>query len=134
MRHLLKGVFFRVSPRCETPSYKYYLIMIAHSFSPKMCCKKFENRFTNENLTSKNVLNRDFCMEKLLAMEVTIFSEKNKSFNILLKVSQNQHQIVRKDNQESKRLNEVDKFARIQSYRFLDFLPCLCKIPIQKHF
>ena len=37
-------------------------------------------------LTSKNVLNRDFCMEKLLAREVTIFLEKNKSFNILLKI------------------------------------------------
>ena len=27
-------------------------------------------------------LNRDFCLEKLLAKEVTIFPEKNKSFNI----------------------------------------------------
>ena len=31
-------------------------------------------------------LNRDFCMEKLLAREVTIFPEKNKSFNILLQI------------------------------------------------
>ena len=29
---------------------------------------------------------RDFCMEKLLAREVTFFPEKNKSFNILLKI------------------------------------------------
>ena len=31
-------------------------------------------------------LSRDFCMEKLLLREVTIFPEKNKSFNILLKM------------------------------------------------
>ena len=31
-------------------------------------------------------LNRDFCMEKLLAREVTIFPEKNKSCKILLKI------------------------------------------------
>ena len=30
-------------------------------------------------------LNKDFCMEKLLAREVTIFPEKMKSFNIFLK-------------------------------------------------
>ena len=46
---------FCVSPRCESPSYKYYLIMIWHSFSPKMRRKTFENRFTNKHLTSKNV-------------------------------------------------------------------------------
>ena len=31
-------------------------------------------------------LNSDFCMEKLLAREVTIFPEKNKSSKILLKI------------------------------------------------
>ena len=31
-------------------------------------------------------LSRDFCMEKLLPREVTIFPEKIKSFNILLKM------------------------------------------------
>ena len=31
-------------------------------------------------------LNRDFCMEKLLAREVTIFPEKKKSSTILLKI------------------------------------------------
>ena len=30
-------------------------------------------------------LNRDFCMEKLSAREVTIFPEKIKTFNILFK-------------------------------------------------
>ena len=35
----LKDVF-RVSQRCETPSYKYYLIMIKHSFSLKMRRRK----------------------------------------------------------------------------------------------
>ena len=30
-------------------------------------------------------LNKDFCMEKLSAREVTIFPEKNKSSKILLK-------------------------------------------------
>ena len=32
-------------------------------------------------------LNRDFCVEKLLAREVTIFSEKIKSSKILLKIN-----------------------------------------------
>ena len=32
------------------------------------------------------ILNRDFCIEKLLAREVTIFSEKIKSSKILLKI------------------------------------------------
>ena len=50
----LEGVF-RVSQRFETPSYKYYLFMIYHSYIPKMCRKQFENRFTNTNLMSKNV-------------------------------------------------------------------------------
>ena len=31
-------------------------------------------------------LNKDFCMEKLLAREVTIFPEKIVGFNILLKI------------------------------------------------
>ena len=31
-------------------------------------------------------LNRDFCMEKLLAREVTIFPQKNKSSKILLEI------------------------------------------------
>ena len=54
-------------------------------------------------------------MEKLLAREVTIFPKKNnnKISKILLKNSWNQHQIARKTYQGSKRLNEVDKFARI---------------------
>ena len=41
----LKEVF-GISQWCEIPSYKYYSIMIKQSFSPKMCCTKFENRFT----------------------------------------------------------------------------------------
>ena len=51
--------------------------MIKQSFSPKMCRKNFENRFTNKILTSKNVFDKDFCIEKLLAREVTIFPQKN---------------------------------------------------------
>ena len=31
-------------------------------------------------------LNRDFCIEKLLAREVTIFPEKNENSKILLKI------------------------------------------------
>ena len=52
---------------------------------------------------------RDFYIEKLLAREVTIFSEKIRSFNILLKIQKIQHQVVRKAYQGSKRLNKVDK-------------------------
>ena len=32
------------------------------------------------------ILSRHFCMEKLLLREITIFPEKIKSFNILLKM------------------------------------------------
>ena len=60
-------------------------------------------------------LNRDFCMEKLLAREVTIFPEKIKSCKILLKIHKNQHQIVRTASQGSKCLNKIDKFVRIIS-------------------
>ena len=52
---VFKKEVFHLSPRCETSSYKYYLIMIKHSFSPKMCRKNFDNRSTNKNLMSKNV-------------------------------------------------------------------------------
>ena len=34
----------------------------------------------------------------------------------------------------SKRLNKVAKFARNLYLRFLDYLPCTCKIPGQDHF
>ena len=51
-----------------------------------MCHKNFENRFTNKNLKSKNVFEQGFLHEKLLAREVTIFPEKIKSSEILLKV------------------------------------------------
>ena len=60
----------------ETPSYKYYLIMIKHSFSPKMSRKrnlKIGLQITSER--PKIFLNSDFCMEKLLASEVTIFPD-----------------------------------------------------------
>ena len=33
----------------------------------------------------------------------------------------------------SKCLNKVTKFARILNLRFLDYLPCTCKIPGQDH-
>ena len=46
----------------------------------KCAAKNLENRIT------KMFLNRDFCMEKLLAREVTIFPEKNKSSTVLLKI------------------------------------------------
>ena len=35
---------------------------------------------------------------------------------------------------ESNRLNKVTKFARTLNLRFLDYLPCTCKIPGQDHF
>ena len=56
MRHVLGGVFFFcISSGCETPSHKYDLIMIKHSFnSPKTFHRNFENLFTNKNLMSKN--------------------------------------------------------------------------------
>ena len=38
--------------------------MIKHSFSPKMCRKYFENRFTNKKLMSNMFLNRDFAQAR----------------------------------------------------------------------
>ena len=38
--------------------------MIKHSFSPKMCRKNFENRFTNKKFMSKNVFELGFCIGK----------------------------------------------------------------------
>ena len=56
-----------------------------------------------------------FLSKELLPREVTIFPEKIKSFNILLKMHKNQHQIVKKAYQGSKRLNKVNKIARVES-------------------
>ena len=54
VRSFQKDVF-HVSPCCETHSYKYYLTMIKHSFSPKMCRKNFDSWLTNKNLMSKYI-------------------------------------------------------------------------------
>ena len=44
----------------------------------------------------KMFLNRDFCIEKLLAREVTIFPEKNKSCKILLKFHKTNTKLLEK--------------------------------------
>ena len=41
-----------------------------------MCCKNFESLFANKIQSPKMLLNREFCMEKLLAREVLIFYSK----------------------------------------------------------
>ena len=41
-------------------------------------------------------LNRDFCMEKLLVREVTIFLEKNESSKILLKIRKTNTKLLEK--------------------------------------
>ena len=65
----------------ETLPYKYYLIMDKHYFSPKMCHKKFENRFTNKNLTSKNVFEKRFLHAEIVSrVQVTIFWKIMKVF------------------------------------------------------
>ena len=73
--------------------YTYHQAMKHHhtniilSFCPKVCHKNFENRFTNKQLTSQNiVLNRDFCMGKLLAREVD--HSRNISVKLLSKYLQ----------------------------------------------
>ena len=40
------------------------IIMIKHSFTPKMCHNNFDNRLTNKNLMSKNVFELGFCIGK----------------------------------------------------------------------
>ena len=58
MRHLLE-VFVCVSTHYETASYKYYpYLVVLFSYNvpqKKKKKKKNENRFTNKNLTSKNI-------------------------------------------------------------------------------
>ena len=56
-------------------------IMIKHSFSPKMCRKNFENRFTNKNLMPKMVLNRDFALAReIIQKSLTLDSGKFVNF------------------------------------------------------
>ena len=73
--------FFCISPCCETPSYKYYLIMIKHYFSPKMYRKNFEYRFTNKNLMFKKFLNRNFAQARqIIQKSLTLDSGKFVNF------------------------------------------------------
>ena len=67
MRGLLEGGFSGFTMLWITliQIHVYYLIMIKHSFSPKMCCIFFFlNRVTNTNLMSKMLLNRDFAQAR----------------------------------------------------------------------
>ena len=101
----------------------------SNSFSPKMCRKNFENQLVNKNLTSKNVLNRDICMEKMLVSHY-FSGKKNKIFNILFKFhepTQNCQKSLPGVQIKSTNLPES------KGKRFLDYLSCLCKTPIQKH-
>ena len=56
-------------------------------------------------------LNRDFCMEKLLAREVTIFPEKIKVLKFYLKVIK-PTQNYKKNLPGVQTLSKVEKFAR----------------------
>ena len=51
-----------------------------------MCHKKFENWFTNQNLTPKNVFEKGFLHGKMLAREVTVFQEKLEVLMFYLKL------------------------------------------------
>ena len=51
--------------------------MIKHSFSPKMCCKNFDNRLTNKNSMSKNVFEQGLCMAyEIIQRSLTLDSGK----------------------------------------------------------
>ena len=63
-------------------------VYIDLNLKSKMCSKNFENRLTNKKFILKNVLNREFCIEKSQAGEVSIFLEKFKILNILSKMLQ----------------------------------------------
>ena len=68
--------------------------MIKHSFSPKMCRKNFENRFTNKNLMSKMLLNRDSTwareiIQKSLALDSSKFVNFIQMFEPLVSFSYN---------------------------------------------
>ena len=53
------------------------IIMIKHSFSPKMCRKNFENRFTNKTLTSKNVFEQGLLHGEIFSKGSHYFPGKN---------------------------------------------------------
>ena len=61
-----------------------------------MCRKNLEIGLQIKILRPKMCLNRDFCMEKLLAREVTIFLEKTKSCKILLKIHKTNTKLLEK--------------------------------------
>ena len=68
--------------------------MIKHSFSPKMCRKNFENRFTSKNLMSKMLLNRDFALareiiQKSLTLDSVKFVNFFQTFESLVSFSYN---------------------------------------------
>ena len=57
-QHLLEEGFSRITTLWNS----FIQISSYHDlafFSPKMCRKNFENRFTNKNLTSKNVFEKE---------------------------------------------------------------------------
>ena len=56
--------------------------MIKHSFSPKMCRKNFENRFTNKNLMSKMFLNRDFAQAREI-IQKSLILDSGKFINFI---------------------------------------------------
>ena len=59
--------FFKILLFCETPQEKYDHAIFLQLMSPKKCHNKFENRFTNKIIMSKNILNRHFaCARELI--------------------------------------------------------------------
>ena len=54
--------------------------MIQHSFSPKICRKSFENRFTNKNLISKNGFELEFLHGEIVSKGSHYFPGKKKKF------------------------------------------------------
>ena len=48
-----------------------------------MCCKIFENRFTNKNLTSKNDFELGFCIGKGDNLNIFNFIDSDKFVNII---------------------------------------------------
>ena len=72
-------------------------------------------------------LNRDFCMEKLLAREVSIFLEKIKSSKILLKIHRTNTKLQEKLTRGPNIWKKLTNLPESKVNRFLDYLPCLCK-------
>ena len=77
-------------------------------------------------LCAKMFLNRGFQWEQMQERKLTIFLDTFKSLNILPKMVE-----IITNCQEMKDLPELNELCQNTYFQIIDYLPCICKIPIQ---